>query len=43
MEIFQLGKIANCYFSLYYIKDDVDVSMIYVNYLTRIFHEDHVG
>ena len=33
MEIFQLGKIANCYFSLYYIKDDVDVSMIYVNYL----------
>ena len=33
MEIFQLGKIANCCFSLYYIKDDVDVSMIYVNYL----------
>ena len=32
MEIFQLGKIANCCFSLYYIRDDVDVSMIYVNY-----------
>ena len=28
MEIFQLGKIANCCFSLYYISDDVDVSMI---------------
>ena len=32
MEIFQLGKIANCCFSLYYIRDEVDVSMIYVNY-----------
>jgi hypothetical protein len=32
MEIFQLGKIANCCFSLYYIRKDVDVSMIYVNY-----------
>ncbi len=32
MEIFQLGKIANCCFNLYYIRDDVDVSMIYVNY-----------
>jgi hypothetical protein len=32
MEIFQLGKIANCCFSLYYIRDDVHVSMIYVKY-----------